>query len=83
MHWKTTKFNLDLKLVVNLDKYNKQSYILPPIELGFCKNWRFEILNENEAIFWASWDLRKLNRKIILNDIILNDIILKTKEFII
>ena len=47
MSWSTTKFTLQLKCKIDVDKYNNQSYILPPKELGICKNWRFEALNNN------------------------------------
>jgi|TARA_Y100000389_G_scaffold202830_1_gene249381 hypothetical protein len=64
MSWSTTKFTLQLKCKIDVDKYNNQSYILPPKELGICKNWRFEALNNNESMFFAIWDLRQINRSI-------------------
>jgi hypothetical protein len=77
MIWTTTKFNLKLSIKIDLEKYNNQTYTLPPKELGLCKNWRFEKIDEKYTLFWAIWDLRQINNEIKLDDITkkLNDII--------
>lgn len=69
MMWSVNKYTLQLKCKIILQKYNEQSYKLPPEELGICKNWRFETINSNETLFWASWDLRQINRNIDINNI--------------
>lgn len=69
MLWSTTKFSLQLRCRIDLNKYNNQSFSLPPEELGICKNWRFESINDNESIFFAIWDLRQINRSINIDTI--------------
>ena len=69
MTWTVTKYTIQLKCKIDLEKYNKQSYTLPPKELGICKQWRFETINENESLFWALWDHRQINRNINMDDI--------------
>ena len=54
--WTQTKFRLDLSVTLDWKKYQESSLVLPPQELGRCKEWRFEVsTDETSAIFVASW----------------------------
>lgn len=69
MTFNVNNYTIQLKCKIDLEKYNKQSYTLPPIELGICKQWRFETINDNESLFWAIWDRRQINRNINMDNI--------------
>ncbi len=62
-----TKYNLTLNIKINLEKYNTQTkYKLPPEEIGICKEWRFENIDNKTSNFYGIWDLRKVHKSIDL-----------------
>ena len=62
MLWTTNKYNLKLNIKIDWIKYKKQSYKLPPEELGNCTDWRFVVTDdEKTAVFTGSWDLRRID----------------------
>ena len=68
--WSSTRYKLRLKVVVDLKKYEDGDLVLPPVQLGICKKWRFEIEpDEYYAIFSATWERRMLPVDINIEDI--------------
>ena len=61
INWKVTRYKIFLTINLDWVKYQANPILLPPIELGKCNNWRFEIASDKKtAIFRASWDKRRL-----------------------
>ena len=55
----STRYKLRLKVTLDWKKYEEGGLVLPPPDLGKCKNWRFEIAEDQlSAIFSATWERR-------------------------
>lgn len=65
IYWTVNKHTLNLKIVLNYTKYESGGLTLPPVQLGKCKDWHFE-LSENTSIFTSIWDIRRVKDKIEL-----------------
>ena len=59
--WVVTNKLLKLTLYIDYIKYSQQSYVMPPQELGKCKDWIFTMSkDEQTAVFQASWELQRV-----------------------
>jgi len=75
LHWDVGSHTLDLEVELDWEKYENSEFTLPPKELGRCKDWHFELSDdETTATFIASWTIRRvkenLNKIDSLNDLI-------------
>lgn len=73
--WVWNKNVLSLETELDWVKYKEGKMILPPIELGRCTDWHFELSPDaRNGKFIASWDIRRVKDKIHLIDYINNNI---------
>ena len=70
INWSSTRYKLRLQVTLDWEKYKKGGLTLPPVELGRCKEWRFEIATDQKsANFLATWERRMVNSSIKLMDV--------------
>ncbi len=66
----STRYKLRLRVNLDLKKYEESDLILPPPQLGKCKEWRFEFSEDQlSAIFSATWERRMVPSGINLETI--------------
>lgn len=66
----STRYKLRLRVTLDWPKYEKSNFVLPPPELGKCKEWRFEIAeNQLSALFTATWERRMVPVGVSLDEI--------------
>ncbi len=59
VEWSSSKYKLRLRVTLDWKKYEEGDLVLPPQDLGKCKEWRFEIATDQlSATFFATWELR-------------------------
>ena len=74
-NWVQTRHRLIMELTLDMTVYNNSNLELPPVELGKCTEWRFELSpDEKFANFRATWDKRRLHIGSVLLQNILHDI---------
>ena len=67
----STRYKLRLRVTLDWVKYEQGGLVLPPPELGKCKEWRFEIAEDQlSAIFTATWERRMVPKGVSLDTII-------------
>lgn len=67
--WKVNNHTLDLQVELDWIKYEGGGLILPPIVMGICKDWHFELSdNSLTGVFIASWSIRRVKDKLNLID---------------
>jgi hypothetical protein len=67
---RSSRYKLRLRVKLDWKKYKESGLVLPPPELGQCKNWRFEIDEEQvSAYFIATWERRMIPHNVSLNDV--------------
>lgn len=70
INWSSTRYKLRLQVTLDWNKYKGGDLTLPPVELGRCKEWRFEIATDQKsANFLATWERRMVDSSIKLEDI--------------
>jgi hypothetical protein len=66
----STRYKLRLRVTLDWKKYEQGGLLLPPSELGTCKEWRFEIAtDETSALFSATWERRMVPSEVNLEAI--------------
>lgn len=61
-NWVQTRHRLIMELTLDMTVYNNSNLELPPVELGKCTEWIFELSpDEKFANFRATWDKRRLH----------------------
>lgn len=66
----STRYKLRLRVTLDWEKYEGGTLVLPPPELGKCKEWRFEIATDQmSAVFSATWERRMVPSGVNLEDI--------------
>jgi hypothetical protein len=74
----STRYKLRLRVTLDWKKYEKGGLILPPPELGQCKEWRFQIsTDQSSALFLSTWE-----RRMVPDDVDLSIVIDKIKPYI-
>jgi hypothetical protein len=74
--WAVGSYTLDLEVELDWVKYEGGGLILPPKEMGRCKDWHFELSDDaTTGTFIASWVLRRVKDKLNLIDAINKTII--------
>jgi len=74
--WSISRGTLDLNVILNWVKYESGELLLPPIELGYCKEWHFELSDNISSVkFIAKWAIRSVKDKLQLIDVINENII--------
>ncbi len=67
--WNVGIHAMDLEVGLDWDKYEGGSLILPPFEMGRCKDWHFELSDDaTTGTFVASWAIRRVKDKLKLVD---------------
>lgn len=71
VNWSSsTRYKLRLRVTLNWKKYEQGELVLPPPDMGKCKEWRFEIAEDQQsAIFSATWERRMVPNGIDLDEI--------------
>lgn len=72
INWTMDKNILKLKIRLDSNKYTENNLILPPVNLGRCKDWYFDI--SDIYTFTAVWDIRRVKDKLENIPSIINDI---------
>tara|TARA_Y100000389_G_scaffold194746_1_gene225171 strand:- start:903 stop:1154 length:252 start_codon:yes stop_codon:yes gene_type:complete len=58
-YWFSNRYNIQLRITLDWEKYQKGNLSLPIKEFGKTKSWRFEIAEDQDsAVFIATWDHR-------------------------
>ena len=67
--WNVRSRTLDLEVELDWIKYERGGLILPPVEMGRCKDWHFELSDDAlTGTFIASWTIRRVKDKLRLVD---------------
>lgn len=75
IHWSINSNSLNLEIELDWVKYEEGGLILPPVELGRCKDWHFELSDdETTGTFISSWSIRRVKDKLGLIDSINDNI---------
>jgi hypothetical protein len=73
--WKVGSRTLDLEVELDWNKYERGGLVLPPVEMGRCKDWHFELSDDElTGKFIASWTIRRVKDKINLIEFINDNI---------
>ena len=65
--WNIGSSTLNLEVKLDWIKYEMGGLTLPPVELGRCKDWHFEISDDElTGTFIASWVIRRVKDKLNL-----------------
>jgi len=68
--WTSTRYKLHLKVNLDWDKYENGGLHLPPKEIGRCKEWRFEISEDQKtAVFLGTWERRMVTHGVDMDKI--------------
>ena len=63
--WTINKHTLNLTTKIYWNMYQISDIILPPLELGVIKEWKFQVNEKIDiATFTASWDIRRVKDKL-------------------
>jgi len=66
----STRYKIRLRVILDWVKYEQGNLTLPPPELGNCKEWRFEIAEDQlSALFTATWERRMVPQGVSLEEI--------------
>ncbi len=68
IEWVSTRYKLRLRASLDWKKYSDGNLVLPPPEIGKCKEWRFEIAPDQlSAVFFGIWERRMVAHNVNLD----------------